>query len=140
MAFLPASGKVQCEAFPKTASAAIACGAVLEADGSGAVNPADAADLNLFGISMKTIASTDADFASTTPIPVIMLNAETEFFMDVGTGTATAALVGTKCDLKDSISIDVTATAHNQVTITGFISGTLVKGRFNGSYLYRPAV
>src|SRR5690242_10179970 len=112
MAFLPVSGKIQCEAFPKTASTAISAGAVMEADGSGGINPADAADTSLFGISMRKVTASDDDYASTTPIGVIMLNADTEFYADVGTGTATAALVGTQCDLKDSVSIDVTATTH----------------------------
>lgn len=138
MAFLPASGKITSEAFPKTASTAIAAGAVLET-ASGAMNPADAADVSLFGVSMQTIASTDADYASTTPIGVWILDPGTKWFADVGTGTATAALIGTTCDLKDSVSLDVTATSHNVFTITDFIDATHVMGRFNASYIFRNA-
>ena len=67
------------------------------------------------------------------------MNPDTEWYMDVGTGSATAALIGTRCDLKDSVSIDVTATSHNQVTITKFIDATHVIGRFNGSYQFKTA-
>ena len=135
MAFLLSSGKPVTEAFGKTASAAIACNAVLEA-ASGLVNPADAADISLFGISQQAVTSADANYALTTPIGVIVLNPDLVFEADVGTGTATATLIGTRCDLKDSVSIDVTATAHNQVTIVGFISATKVLVRFNSSYQF----
>ncbi len=139
MAFLLISGKPTVQAMPKTASTAIACNAVLEADGSGAVNPADAADVSLFGVSQQAITSSDSDYASTTPIGMIKLTDDLVFEADVETGTATAALVGTRCDLATSTGIDVTATSHNQVTIVGFISASKVLVQFNGSALFRNA-
>lgn len=138
MAFLPISGPIRSESFPKTASTAIAVGDALET-ASGAMNPADAADVSLFGVSMQKIASTDADYASTTLIGVWIMDPQTEWLADVGTGTATAALVGTKCDLAAAGTLDVTATSHNVFTITKFISATQVVGRFNASYIFRNA-
>lgn len=113
--------------------------AVLEVDGSGTVNPADAADVSLFGISLRAVVAADSDYAQTTPIPVIVLNADTTFLADVGTGTLTTAMVGNKYDLKDSVSIDVTAQSHNVVTIVQFISTTKAVVRFNSSYQFRNA-
>lgn len=139
MAFTLKTGKPEVEWFPKTASTAIGIGAVLEADGSGAVNPADSADTSLFGISLKSVASTDSDYATTNAIPVMVLNPSCTFEADVITGTATAALIGTQCDLASSLGVDVTATSHKQVTIVGFISASKVVVRFNGSYQFRNA-
>ena len=139
MAFALKTGKPEVEWFPKTSSTAISIGAVLEADGSGAVNPADSADVSLFGISLRSVVSTDSDYATTAMIPCLVLNSNCTFEADVITGSATAALVGTKCDLATSLGVDVTATAHNQVTIVGFISATKVVVRFNGSYQFRNA-
>lgn len=139
VAFILKSGTPVIENFPKTASTAIACNAILEADGAGTVNPADSADINLFGISQQTIASTDADYASTKPIGVMVLNPDLVFEADVITGSATAALIGTRCDLANSLGVDVTATAHNQVTIVGVLSTTKVLVRVNSSYQFRNA-
>lgn len=136
MAFLPYSGKVEFESFPKTASTAIAMGAVLEQDGSGAVNPADSADTSLFGVSMQTIASTDADYASTTPIVVAVMNPGTTWLADVTTGTATAAMVGLRRDLDSSVGVNVNGTSHNQVTIVKYIDASHVVVRFNASYQF----
>lgn len=138
MAFLPYSGKVKCESFPKTASTAIAVGAALET-AAGAMNPADAADVSLFGVSMQKITSADSDYATTNNIGVWIMGPDTEWLADVETGTATAALIGTTCDLASSTGLDVTATAHNVFTITRFISATQVVGRFNASYQFRNA-
>lgn len=138
MAFLPATGKIQCESFPKTASVAINVGDVLEIT-SGAVNPADSADTSLFGISLRKVASTDSDYASTTPISVVVLDANQTYFADVGTGSATAASVGVQYDLSSAGGIDVTATTHKVFTVTEFIDATHVKGRFNASYIFRNA-
>ncbi len=133
--FLPCSGKIQCEFFPKAASTAISAGAVLETSG-GTVDPADASDTSLFGISLRAVTAADTDYASTTPLPVVMLTPDLEFYADVGTGSATSSLVGTTCDLKDSVSLDVTASDHNVFTITQVIDATHVRGRFNASYMF----
>lgn len=139
MAFLPASGKVQTEYFPKTASTAIGMGAALEFDGSGTVNPADSSDTTIAGVSQRAVTSTDSDYASETPTAVWMLTPDLEFYADVVTGTATIDMIGNSYNLGTSLGIDVTAQTHPVFTITQFLSATKVRGRFNGSYMFRNA-
>lgn len=119
-------GSAHVEWFPKIASTAIAVGDLMYADGSGAVQPADSTSGMHIGVSMKKIAATDADYASTTLIPVLVPGDDTEWLVDVGTGTATAALVGTRFDLKDANEADVSATSKNVLWCTKFVSATKV--------------
>lgn len=136
---MPISGPVKSEYFRKTASTAINVGDVLES-ASGAVNPADSSDLNLYGVSAQKIASTDTDYADNTRIMCWIMNPDIEWLADVGTGTATTANEGIKYDLTDADSIDLNATTHGVFTVTRFVSATQVIGRFNASYQFRPAV
>jgi len=118
------SGKVRVEWYPKKASTAFAVGDLVYADGSGAIQPADATSGMHIGVIQKKVLSTDSDYASTTSVPVLVPTDDTEWLIDVGTGTATAALVGTRFDLKDENEADVSATAKNVLFCTKFISAT----------------
>ena len=124
--FIPRRGHFHIEWYPKIASTAIAIGDLLYADGSGAVQPADATSGDHIGICLKVIAATDDDYASTTSIPVLVPNDSTaEFEVDVDTGTAlTTAMVGSRYDLTDANSLNVGNTSKKVVTITKFISAT----------------
>lgn len=118
------SGDSKYEYFPKKASTAFAQGDLVYADGSGAIQPADSTSGDHLGVIMATVASTDADYASTTKVAVDIISPEDKFEVEVGTGTLTTAMVGNRYDLKDATSIDVTATAKKVITVTDFISGT----------------
>lgn len=126
MAFTHFSGKVRVEWYPKKASTAFAVGDLVYADGSGAIQPADSTSGMHIGVIQKAVASTDSDYASTTLVPVLVPTDDTEWLVDVGTGTATAALVGTRFDLKDANEADVSATSKNVLVCTRFISATKV--------------
>lgn len=127
MAFRRISGRPRLEWFPKKASTAISLGALMYPDGSGAIQPAITTSGEHLGVSMKKIVSTDADYASTTKIPVDMVGPDDIFEADV-TGTLTTAMVGTYLDLSDSVTVNAAATSKKVVLCVGFISAT--KGLF----------
>jgi len=122
------SGSAKVEWFPKIASTVFTNGGLVYADGSGAIQPADATAGDIFGIILKTIAATDDDYASTTRVPIQKIYAGDVIEADVTTGTLTAAMVGNQYDLTDANGVDVTATSKLVVTCVGFISAS--KGLF----------
>ena len=111
----------------------MAIGDLLYPDGSGAVQLADATSGEHVGVCMKTIASTDDDYASTTKIPVDVADPNDLWIVDVGTGTATAALIGTYVDLKDENEADVSATSKKVLFVVGFISSTQIIVKINST-------
>lgn len=127
------SGVHRIEYFPKKASTAMAIGDLLYPDGSGAVQLADSTSGEHVGVCLKTIASTDDDYASTTKIPVDVADPNDLWIVDVGTGTATAALIGTYVDLKDENEADVSATSKKVLFVVGFISSTQIIVKINST-------
>lgn len=125
------TGKPRIEWFPKKASTAFAVGDLVYADGSGAIQPADSTSGDHIGIIMKDVASSDADYASNTMVPVDVPQDGDEFLVDVGTGTFTAAMVGNRYDLKDANEIDVSATSKKVVTITRYVSSSKAVVKIN---------
>lgn len=117
-------GSPRVEWYPKIASVAFAVGDLVYSDGSGAIQKADATSGMHIGVTMKKTASSDADYASTTKVPVLVPTDDTEWLVDVGTGTFTTAMVGSQYDLKDENEIDVSAQSKNVVTIVGYVSAT----------------
>jgi hypothetical protein len=75
------------------------------------------------------------DYASTTPVVVEQIDPTAVYLADVGTGTATAAMIGAQYDLKDKDEVDVTGTTYKQVKIVGFISASKVLVTFNPNLL-----
>lgn len=124
MAFSHYSGPVKVKWYPKKASTAFAVGDLVYADGSGAIQPADSTSGDHIGIIQKKVTATDSDYASTTLVPVLVPQADTMWLADVGTGTLTAAMVGSRYDLKDENELDVSATAKKVVTIEKFVSAS----------------
>ena len=127
MAFRRITGAPRVEWYPKKASTAFELGDLVYPDGAGAVQPADSTSGEHIGIILRKVASTDADYASTTKVPVDTCLDEDVFEADV-TGTLTAAKVGTFMDLSDQRTVNAAATAKNVVFCVGFISAT--KGLF----------
>lgn len=112
------------EWYPKAASTVISVGSLMYPNGSGAIIPADSTSGNHLGVSMKKVAATDADYASTTKIPVDVVG-EDDVFEALVTGTLTAAMVGNFYDLSDDLTVNVGATSKKVVLCVGFISATL---------------
>src|SRR3989304_6008886 len=76
---------------------------------TGQVTIATSGSASIAGVSLRAVASGDSDYATTYRIPVLVPDDTLVFRVDVGTGSATAALVGTYVDLKDSDEADVDA-------------------------------
>lgn len=125
------NGKPNIEMWPKKASVAFDIGDLVYADGSGAVQPADATSGNHIGICLKQVQSSDDDYASNTLIPIDALNPNDEVIADVGTGTLTTAMLGLYKDLADETGIDVSANSKAVVLITGFISASKAVVKIN---------
>lgn len=102
---------------------------------SGQVDVAVAASVLLLGICTTKVASTDSDYASTTAVTVEQIDPTAIYLADVGTGTATAAMIGAQYDLKDKDEVDVTGTTYKQVKIVGFIDASHVLVTFNPNLL-----
>src|SRR5690349_10387816 len=119
MAFILKNGRSVFEWYPKVASTAFSVGAAVKPDGSGNVTPvaADNTTNNVVGICMKKVASTDSDYASNTLIPIQKVGYDQIFLADVGAGTASASNVGLQYDFTDSLTVDLGATDHKNVTV-----------------------
>lgn len=129
------SGTPKIEAYKKTASTAFNFGDVVTVTSGLLVRAvAGTAREAILGLIQKTVASTDADYASQTAVPVLVLDQnDNEFIADVGTGTAVQSMVGGLYDLKDHNELDVSAQLVKCFRITKVISTTKVVGRFETS-------
>ena len=127
-------GSYHTEYFHKTASTAFAFNdmvTVLSTDaGTGVLKKAAAADTEIYGLIQRPIASTDDDYASTTLVPVLVGDTDTEFEFDVSTGTAATADIGQYIDIDDENSVDVDAFTLGVIKVTGILSTTKIIGKF----------
>lgn len=120
MALYPYSGTVKVEWWPKTASTALAANSIVSAS-SGYLIAATSATTANVGVTLRQVASTDSDYASTTKIPVIIPKADT-VFIALAT-SASAAQVGTVVDLTDAVTIG-TGTTHKSAYVVGYVDST----------------
>jgi hypothetical protein len=137
MAFLRLDGSTRKNlpsSIAKKASVAMNPGDVVIST-SGQVDVAVAASVLLLGIATQKISSSDSDFAATTPVVVAQIDPNTVYVADVGTGTATVAMIGAQYDLKDADEVDVTASTFKQVKIVGIVSASKVLVTFNPNLL-----
>jgi len=135
-------GKWKTEWFPKTASVAIVKGTPVEwAAGfvKQATTTAGASDTPFAGIyNGPTIASTDADYAANTLIPVLVPDSpNAKVQMTVSTGTLTTAMAGLSYDIDANSSVTVSTTTNEAVTCVRFISAT--EGMFVLTTVSSPA-
>lgn len=109
---------------PKTASTAFAVGALMTTT-TGKLTTAANSELGLLGINEHKVASTDSDYASTTPIQLVRLHDEAEYEIDVQ-GTLTTAMVGEAYDLYSTTGthLDVGNNTYKQLIVTKFISAS----------------
>lgn len=126
----PYRGSFHVEYFPKTASTAFAFGDLVEvlstAAGAGTLVKATATSTALLGTIQRAVVSTDADYASTTMVPVLVGDADAEWLCDVSTGTAATTDIGEWIDIDDENSVDVNAYTLGVMQVVGFISTTKV--------------
>lgn len=125
MAFVKVSGKSRVEYYPKAASEAFEVDDLVYFNGSGQITKADSTSGDHIGVIKKKVTSADSDYASTTMVPVEVIEDNDIYEVDVDSGTAlTTAMVGNRYDLADEASINVGATSKKVVTVVGFISAT----------------
>lgn len=97
-----------------SSTAAISCGDILTLGTAGYYKKASAGD-DVHGVSQQDLAAftgSDGDYS------ILMDVSETSVYRyPVGTGTLTVAMRGKTCDIAGAQSIDVTASADDQVVI-----------------------
>lgn len=87
----------------------------------------------IIGLIQCDILSTDANYASTKTVPVLVATEVDEFDADVSTGTAVSTMVGKRVDLDDEDSVNVNGATQKVFGITKIISTSKVRGKFVNS-------
>jgi len=133
MSFYPASGDWDVKYFRKVASTAFKANNLVAFETNGGagdpIEPADASDTAILGIGVKTVATTDSDYASNTRIPVLVpRNKSSEMECDDVDGTMVVADEGLEVDITNAESANRAASSTDVLVATRFISAT--KGRF----------
>lgn len=137
MSFIKNKGKTKTEWFPVTTSTALTKGQLVEFT-SGLIAGADADETagGVRGVMGKTIASTDADYASSRKVPVLVPIERHVVWEATGTGTFVATDIGVEYGISDANTVDKAETSTVHFLVTEFLSATLVRGylKVNGSY------
>ncbi len=137
MSFVLYKGKTKTEWFPVTTSTALVKGTLVEFT-SGLIAAADADETagGVRGVLGKTIATTDADYASARKVPVIVPVEKHVVWTADGTGTFVSTDIGVEYGISDSATVDKAETSTVHFLVTEFISATKVRGylKVNGSY------
>lgn len=131
-------GKTIMKKFPKTASETFTAGRMVSLT-SGYITNAASTAVTALGIIKESVASTDADYASTTDVLVEIPNEPNCLFEADVTTTLAVTDVGNVFDFSDSATINENSTTYGAVTCAKYISTT--KGWFwlNGFEGYRMA-
>lgn len=112
------SGAHNIQYFKKKASTAFINGALCNVDSNGYLIPATATSVNHVGTILLTVASTDADYASATSVPVDVARTTDLFVADVSAGTVAQTNVGAYYDLNSTgDKVDLSATTVKQVYV-----------------------
>lgn len=123
MAIIEYRGNWETKYFRKKASTAIAANTfVAESSDDDTIEPADASDAAVIGIAMKDVASTDADYAALTRIPVrVPMDSTAECLCDTA-GTLAITDEGELMDLTDAATINQAASSTDIVKLKQFVS------------------
>ena len=111
--------------FRKKASTAFINGGLCNVDSNGYLLPATNTSANHVGVILITVASTDADYASATFVPVDVCRTTDLFIADVSAGTVAQTAVGAYYDLNSTgDKVDLSATTTKQVYVQDILSAT----------------
>ena len=134
----PYKGRFHVEWYPKTATTAYAFNDMVvilnTASGAGTLALATNSSTFLLGLIQQTVASTDADYAVASLVPVLVGDIDAEYIFDVSTGSAATTDIGEMIDLDDENSVDVNAYTKGQILVTRVISATQVIGKLNKGF------
>lgn len=135
MAFRKIKGLTRVEWLPVTPSQAFVKNSLVEWT-SGKIAPADDNDTDLAGIILKTIASTDSDYASDRLVPVLVpCERHVVFEADTADTFVAASHRGVEVGIVDAENVDLDDTTNDVFKVISG-SGTKVRGylKINGSY------
>ena len=137
MAFIKIKGKTKVEWLPVTPSTALVKGTLVEFT-SGKLAAADDGETaaNIKGVLLKTIASTDADYASDRLVPVLVpVERHVVWEADTADTYVQATHCGVEFGIIDSANVDLDDTTDDVFLVTGG-NGLKVRGylKINGSY------
>lgn len=135
MAFKLYKGLTKTEQFPVTTSTALAQDTLVEFT-SGLIAAADDNDTALAGVLVKTIASTDSDYATARKVGVVVPVERHVVWEADGTGTFAATDIGGEFGISDSATVDKSDTTNKVFLVTEFISASKIRGylKINGAY------
>lgn len=138
MSFRVYKGKTKIEYLPVTTSLALTKDTLVEMT-SGRVAAADADEVaaEIRGVLVKTIASTDSDYASARKVGVrVPVERHVIWEADATGFTAGGTDEGVEYGISDSGTVDQTETTADCFLVTEVLSATKVRGylKINGSY------
>lgn len=111
--------------FKKKVSTAFINGALCSVDSNGFLIPATATSVNHVGVILKTVASTDSDYASATYVPVDVCRPSDLFIADVSAGTVAQTVVGDFFDLNSTgDKVDLGTSTVHQVYVQDIMAST----------------
>ncbi len=113
MAFIKVKGKTRVEWLPVTTSTALTKNTIVEWT-SGLIAAADDNDTFVAGVILKTIASTDADYASSRKVPVLVpIERHVVFEADTADTFVQATHGGVECGIIDESNLDLDDTTND---------------------------
>lgn len=113
MSFVRVQGRTKIMFLPVTTSTALAKGTLVEWT-SGLIAAADDNDTDVAGVLAKTIASTDADYASSRRVPVeVPTERHVVWEADTADTFVQATHGGVECGIVDSANIDLDDTTND---------------------------
>lgn len=136
MAFRVYRGKTKTVPLPVTTSTALTKDTLVEMT-SGLVAAADDNDTSLTGVLVKTIASTDSDYANARLIGVrVPVERHVIWECDSLSGTFSASDIGGEYGISAAGTLDQTDTTNKVFLVTEFVSTSKIRGylKINGSY------
>lgn len=138
MSFRVYKGKTKIEYLPVTTSLALTKDTLVEmTSGRVAAADADEAAVDIRGVLVKTIASTDADYATARRVGVrVPVERHVVWEADASGFTAGGTDEGVEYGISDSGTVDQTETTADSFLVTEVLSATKVRGylKINGAY------
>jgi hypothetical protein len=135
MSFILKKGKCRVEWLDVTVSTALVKNTLVEWT-SGYIAGADDNDTDVAGVLLKTIATTDADYATARKVPVLVpIERHTVWEADTADTFVQATHCGVECGIVDSANVDLDDTTNDVFKVISG-SGSKVRGylKINGAY------
>lgn len=112
----------------KKASTAMTANTFLARSAAGLMTPATATSTEILGLAMRTITSSDSDYASNTLIPVLVPLNDTAIFLSSGEAhNCTEAMNGEFVDITDADTINGGANSLEVIKVEQYIDANTVE-------------